>query len=224
MHPHDCPSWEYDSIAGAREIIRERAIRLLLRLRATTDECSAVASETRNSHAELFAQLTPSKHDYYAGHFRGEAYRCLLHYRVQVASDPLVGTNPEDVIGEMTQLNTYVIEAISALDAFVSTGRSRVAKLIRVVQVAARVFVQFLTIHPYANGNGHAGRLIVCALLGRYGFWMKRWDVEPRPVDPPYTQAIADLSLTIAEDTLARWRGSSSSVPSGGSAISTIRG
>lgn len=192
MHPLGCPSWEYDNIVGSRDTIRDRASHLLLRLRADLGECSIVASDTRNSHAELFTGLTPANHDYYAGHYRGEAYRCLQHYRVHIVSDPLVGTNPEDVLGEMAQLGSDVLDAISALDAFVSTRRSRVAILIQVVRVAARVFAQFLTTHPYANGNGHAGRLIVCALLGRYGFWMKRWTVEPRPLDPPYSPAIAD--------------------------------
>jgi Fic/DOC family len=211
MHPRDCPAWEYDKIAGARDVIRERWAELLLGLRADRDQCSAVASDTRSSHAYFFAKLTPAKCDYYAGNFRGEAFRCLQYYRVQIESDPLVGAVPEEVVVQMAQLSTTIADAIGVLDAFAASGRSRVANLWQVVRVAARVFAEFLTIHPYANGNGHAGRLIVCTLLGRYGFWMKRWSVEPRPPDPPYSRAIADYRRGYVADLeklileCARW-------------------
>lgn len=192
MRSRDCPAWEYDKIPEARNIILERAGQLLLSLRTDLRECSVVAADTRKSHAHLFEKLTPAKCDYYAGHYRGESFPCLQDYRVQIASDPLVGADPANVVGEMAQLEADVLASISKLDAFVATGRSRVANLIQIVRVAALVFAQFLTIHPYANGNGHAGRIIVCALLGRYGFWMKHWTVEPRPLDPPYSEAIAE--------------------------------
>lgn len=182
MHPRDCPSWEYERVPNAHQLLLERSDQLLLRLRADPQECSAVASDTRKAHADLYVRLTPAKCDYYAGHYRGESYRCLLNYRVEVPSDPLVGTNPDSVLSEMAELETDVIASISELDTYVASGRSRVAKLLQIVRVAARIFIQFLTTHPYANGNGHAGRLIVIALLGRYGFWMKRWTVEPRPL------------------------------------------
>jgi hypothetical protein len=135
--------------------------------------------------------LTPPRCDYYAGHYRGEELRCLKHYTVGIKSDPMVGYDPQLVLGEMSLLETTIRDAIVALDAFVASGRKPVACLIQIVKVAARVFELFLRIHPYANGNGHMGRLIVCALFGRYGFWMSRWTVEPRPKDPPYSSAIA---------------------------------
>jgi hypothetical protein len=191
MHPRDCPEWEYDRIPNARVTVRDRAVQLLLQLRADRDRCATVASETRPAHAELFQGLTPARCDYYAGHYRGEELRCLKHYPVGIASDPMVGYDPQLVLGEMGLLGTTIRDGIVALDAFVASGRSRVACLIQIVKVAAHVFELFLRIHPYANGNGHAGRLIVCALFGRYGFWMSRWTVEPRPKDPPYSGAIA---------------------------------
>jgi Fic family protein len=44
------------------------------------------------------------------------------------------------------------------------------------------MFLAFVTIHPYANGNGHAARLVVWALLLRYGFQPTGWPVDPRPI------------------------------------------
>lgn len=191
MHPRDCPGWEYDRISGARATVRARSVQLLIGLRADANECSVVCADTRPSHASLYQGLTPAKCDYYAGHYRGEDYRCLKYYRVQIQGDPMVGYDPELVLGEMQQLETTIRDAIAALDKFVQPSRSRPACLIQITRVAARVFELFLRIHPYANGNGHMGRLIVCALFGRYGFWMNRWTVEPRPQDPPYSSSIA---------------------------------
>jgi len=65
-------------------------------------------------------------------------------------------------------------------------------KLLYVVVFACRVFVEFLTIHPYADGNGHAARFVIWSLLGRYGYWPRRWTVDPRPPDPPYGTMIAE--------------------------------
>jgi len=55
----------------------------------------------------------------------------------------------------------------------------REQKLAYAVIFACSIFVTFLQIHPYANGNGHAARLVVWAILGRYGYWPKSWPIEP---------------------------------------------
>jgi fido (protein-threonine AMPylation protein) len=191
VHPKDCPGWEYDDVNGARDLIKGRAAAVLLRLRQDKVECTNTASETRTVHTELFQGLTPARCDYFAGHYRGEDFRCLKNYRVQIAADPMVGRDPDTVIADVAGLAAIIQEGIADLDAFAAAGRSRPALLVHLVRVAARVFQIFLTIHPYANGNGHAARVLVCAILGRYGFWPSRWTVEPRPADPPYSPAIA---------------------------------
>jgi hypothetical protein len=35
-------------------------------------------------------------------------------------------------------------------------------------------------------------RLIVWAVLGRFGRWPERWTVEPRPPNPPYLSLITE--------------------------------
>jgi len=88
----------------------------------------------------------------------------------------------------MQELSNEIRAGLTALDANVLlTTEERLRYL---VALASRAFVAFLTIHPYANGNGHAGRLIVWSILGRYGHWARRWPVEPRPPDPPYSTLI----------------------------------
>jgi Fic family protein len=88
----------------------------------------------------------------------------------------------------MQELSNEIRAGLTALDANVLlTTEERLRYL---VALASHAFVAFLTIHPYANGNGHAGRLIVWSILGRYGHWPRRWPVEPRPPDPPYSALI----------------------------------
>jgi fido (protein-threonine AMPylation protein) len=69
---------------------------------------------------------------------------------------------------------------------------SAAEKLTKVVRVAVAIFVYFLEIHPYANGNGHAARFILIAALARHGIFLRRWQLHPRPQDPPYNDAIAE--------------------------------
>jgi hypothetical protein len=65
-------------------------------------------------------------------------------------------------------------------------------KLLHTVQVACRFFELVCRVHPYANGNGHAARFCIWAILARYGYFPVRWPIDPPPPDPPYTQLLLD--------------------------------
>lgn len=201
MHPRDCPAWEYESIGGYQQILLDRSAELLLNFRTDRDQCATAAIESRPTHARLYLDLTPAKCPYFAGHFRGEEFRCLKHYTVgTLDGDPAVGYAPIDVQDAMRDLEKAIRQGLNSLDQFVASGRSRVAGLIQIVRVAARIFELFLRIHPYANGNGHAARIFVCALLGRYGFWPSTWAIEPRTKDPRYIQSIKAYRTGRTED------------------------
>jgi hypothetical protein len=55
------------------------------------------------------------------------------------------------------------------------------AFLVRLVQLVASALTRFLTIHPYMNGNGHMGRLLVWAALGRYNMLPVNWWLDDSP-------------------------------------------
>jgi fido (protein-threonine AMPylation protein) len=148
----------------------------------------SVALDTREVHRRVFQGLTPAGYEYYAGHYRGERFRCLRYYPVAVQNDPRVGRPPESVAFWIRELNAAVRSGLTALDANALLTRQQ--KLRYLIALTCRAFVQFLTVHPYANGNGHAGRFIVWSVLGRYGHWPRRWPVHPRPGDPPYSELI----------------------------------
>jgi Fic family protein len=93
----------------------------------------------------------------------------------------------------MDELANIVQEAVAALDEGMELPNAQIPlrdKILYVVASACRIFEWFLRIHPYVNGNGHAARFCLWALLGRYGLWPVSWPIDPRPDDPPYTDLI----------------------------------
>ncbi|MBI3326069.1 MAG: Fic family protein [Nitrospinae bacterium] len=166
---------------------------IIAELRHGYIDTKQTAADTRAVHQRLFRGLTPSEYEYYAGHYRGEEYRCLKHYSVRVGNDPRVGYPPQQVLGYMNELARIVQDTTAVLDtghAIPDAQLSPEDKLSYIVAAACMIFEFFLRIHPYANGNGHAARFCIWAILGRYNYWPTRWPIEPRPADPPYTDMI----------------------------------
>ena len=185
--PRDCPKWEYDHHPLRTTVLPARIAEVLRDLARRQVDTRGVAADSRDVHRRIFHELTPPGCEYYAGHYRGESYRCLQFYSVQIQGDPSVGAPPNSVRWWMRELRSFVESAIRALDQNVALTRKQ--RLHYVVVFASRVFELFLRIHPYANGNGHAARLIVWSLFFRYGYLPKRW-IDPRPPEPTYTNAI----------------------------------
>lgn len=189
-----CPAgWEYESVDHHDRLLRERTLRVLGLLSEQSPNAYLLAKDTRSIHRSLFRDLTPAGFDYFAGSYRGCEHRCLKDYRVHVRSDPRVGHDPSYVHGEMDFLATEIDQIIRNLDIGWRAAEavfSREQKLFRTIEVAAAVFVFFLEIHPYANGNGHAARLILTMIGLRYGVRFRRFPVHPRPPQPTYAEAI----------------------------------
>jgi fido (protein-threonine AMPylation protein) len=189
MHPADCPPWEYDQ-HPRRALVQQRVKAFLVSLRRGELNSRALAADTRPLHASLFEGLTPPGCDYFRGNYRGERFRCLEYCRVFINGDPSVGASPDVVPAHMRAFAQHVLHGAAIIDAGLDArGFTEEQKLLALVAFASSVFVAFLTIHPYVNGNGHMARAIVWCLLGRYGYWPKDWPVDPRPAEP-YTVLI----------------------------------
>lgn len=96
--------------------------------------------------------------------------------------------------------------AIAGVDAAATGADAAEADEIidMVVPLAAKFLQLFLTLHPYVNGNGHIGRLIVWILLGRYEIWPKSW---PLDISPPYSTMLMkhrDRDVAPLEDFIFR--------------------
>jgi fido (protein-threonine AMPylation protein) len=199
LHPRDCPGatlpgWEYKDHPRHDPILNTETVQVLVALRSGAMDTSKFTADTRPVHYRLFRDLVPAGYAYFAGHYRGESYRCLQYYTVGIQNDPRVGYPPEGVLGSMEKVAQEVQTTLKVLDAAIDVPNSRLPreeKLKYVVAFACHMLELFFTIHPYANGNGHMGRFMVWSILGRYGYWPKRWPLHPRPPDPPYSHLIA---------------------------------
>jgi hypothetical protein len=185
-----CPGWEYEHIPGYSDVVFARAAALLGELRSGDRSGAASAEDSRPCHGVMFVGLTPQNCHYYAGNYRGCDEPCLRAYGVKIESDSRVGAAPDFVAGYMNHLGSMVRLGLKSLDSL-DPNMPESDKLANFITFGCAIFEKFLAIHPYANGNGHAGRLILTAMLGRYGYWLKRFPIEPRPKNPLYADLIS---------------------------------
>lgn len=186
MHPANCPNWEYEDHPNA-SILAARCAKLLVFLRSGRTNVDVSIHDTRPFHLDLFLGLTPATCDYYAGHYRGEAFRCLEFYEVEIRTDSRVGVPADRVISDLSNLSRHIVRSgFAALNLAFQLPDARVPpgdKLYYLVTFACRVLEEFLRIHPYANGNGHIARFIIWMILARFGYWPQRWPLDE---SPPY--------------------------------------
>jgi len=185
MHPQDCPAFEYSDHPDKSRFFPS-AVDAVLRLLQGQASPLPLVMDTRPVHAQLFKDLCPAGCEYYAGHYRGEDFRCLRNYRVFIPGDSRVDAPPSRVAHEMRELARLIRSSTAVIEA----ARNGEEKVFFSVAKACRLFVDFLTIHPYANGNGHIARWLLAAFLRLHGYRLNRFQVDPRPADPPYSQMI----------------------------------
>ena len=183
MNHEDCNSWDYETHPQV-QTVAEWCRQFLEELRANSSGKASVLQDTRPSHGGMFAAVVPQACGYLAGNYRGSAHPCLQN--CSVSFGPHQGTLPIGVAVAMDFFHQDLTAAFAELDAAAADKDkplSGAAFLVRLVQILAATLTRFLTIHPYMNGNGHMGRLLVWCGLGRYGRLPVRWWLNKRPPD-----------------------------------------
>lgn len=181
---HACAEWEYEQDhPNFRTLLLPVVTQLLTEIANAGYDTTSAIQDTRPTHRALFRRLTPPAHPAYAGNYRGASTgdRCLSHYEVGVSVDSRVGSPPYQVAFEMRELAVDIRSLLDALDEVVPTMNSQEVVKVLVVAVA-QILEWFLRIHPFVNGNGHAGRFIAWAMLARYGFHFRyTFQIDPKP-------------------------------------------
>jgi fido (protein-threonine AMPylation protein) len=186
---HPCPQWDYRTHAQYTALMPVRAAQLKDTLHADAKISAATAIDTRQAHQQLFSGLTPRGYDYYAGHYRGEDFPCLKTCLAYIPGELMVGELPYRVALRMQRLSSFMRDIITTLDKEEAPITTK-EELQRLVVFTSRSIVDFLTIHPYMNGNGHAARTIMCAIMSHYGL-PSAWQIDLRPPDSEYITLIS---------------------------------
>src|ERR1700683_5275687 len=117
-----CPVWDYATHPRCAALLPGRIKDLILAIYSGSLTANGVCSDSRPVHRDLFKDLTPKGHDYYAGHYRGER-DCLIDYEIQILSptivgqDPLVGTRPAMVPHEMARFCKIMVKRLDELES-----------------------------------------------------------------------------------------------------------
>lgn len=184
-------AWEYRDHPKCKTVLPRQTESLLNSIFDGALDIRSSLIDTRAIHLHLFEELTPKGCKYFAGHYRGEDFPKLKNYRVTVQGNPSVGAPPSKVEAIMRKFGQELDHVLTKQDSFWQENHVEPGKKIRkTVNLACSMFVEFSRIHPYANGNGHVARFLLIAILSKYGYKVKNWPLEPRPIDPPYTQLI----------------------------------
>jgi Fic/DOC family len=176
MGYENCDGWEYSAHPNVQSV-RDACMLFLEELRRSPAAKTAALSDTRSFHATMFSGVAPSACPYLAGNYRGADYECLRAYQVFFGNHQ--GTLAVGVAACMEFYHSDLLAAFDELDsAAVAAEKPLIgtAFLVRLVQILAAALVSFFTIHPFANGNGHMGRLV-----GRYGRLPARWWLHESP-------------------------------------------
>lgn len=189
-----CPAkgWDYDRNPRYLPRLRSRCEEILRDMRKPGFRLLEEAKDTRNVHRQMFKGTTPICFPYFAGNYRGDSrYKCLKNYGVRIGVFP--GTAPQLVQQHMNALSKSIDGHAASVNA--NVGLTPQNRLLFVVSAVCAALVAHQSIHPYANGNGHAGRFLVWSLLLHFGYVPRFWPLEERPPDPPYGSCITAYRL-----------------------------
>ncbi len=181
--------WQYSNYSTVAERT-SRSASVLQDLIAGNIAAQSSARDTRPIHGRLFTGMHPAGFGHLAGQYRGAKYPVLSTYNIKVDDDSKVGVHYSVVASHMATLAARVDEEIGKRASY--SGRALSGKeLLEIVGMSCSLMVKFLTIHPYADGNGHMGRFMIWALLHHFGVHAQRWPLEERP-GPNYFDKIKD--------------------------------
>lgn len=183
----DCKHWDYET-HPKRKQLRARCERLTGWAKRWPRRFERYGLDTRRGHRLLFGPFAPPQCLCLAGTYRGsQSCPALLQYAVGVGGAPKgVGALPQYVETAMALFESRGQQLVHTYRQSLATLTPEEA-FVKLVDILCDLLEVFFTIHPYANGNGHAGRMLVWVTLAREGFVPKRWCIDDKQ---PYGNAL----------------------------------
>jgi hypothetical protein len=182
MDQMKCNNWEYEDHPDAATVT-SRCSDLLAHLYDDPSSFNAFGYCTKVGHKYIFRGVAPKACKYLAGNYRG-TMGCLKNYEVSAGKDSRVGYPSLVVAVSMASFETRLASSFAAYEKLLqnpTVEKNPPLQLVHFLTMVSDFLVLFLSIHPYANGNGHMARLGVLVLLRRYNFWPKNWPLDERP-------------------------------------------
>lgn len=179
-------NWDYEEHKN-RKLVTEACHKLKVRVADDVEEIEKVKQDTRFFHFEIFSSVTPANKAGFAGNYRGSHFEYLKSYNVSIGSHQ--GTDASQVEEIMSDFHLFFIKSLNQFNQK-SLELTKESKLVVYSRLISHFIVAFLSIHPYANGNGHMSRLIAWAMFCYKGFNIQNWDLDKRP-DQPFDSFIA---------------------------------
>ena len=178
-HWGSCTNWDYEDHPNRSRVTR-RSKRLERLVQKHPKRFARYGLDTRPGHKFMFYGMTPESCPELVGSYRGSPTPSLANYSVGVPSDDKVGTPPGFVAFAMTEFERRC-ELVTAQYHDTTATQPRAVRLVRLVAALCGLLEEFFRIHPYANGNGHTGRLMMLVLMVRQGFNPVRWHIDDSP-------------------------------------------
>lgn len=169
-----------------RPIIAANVGILLAELVRTRGSRQPFSLETpREWHTRIHAGCAHIPVAAYVGNYRGTPLPYIEHYEVWFGGGAYRGTPPAQVQAALAAMSGSLQTNLDELDA-VMTSKSDVTREFanRIIAAAARHYIEWIRIHPFADGNGRTARLLINNLFLRY------WQPIVLPGRPPPERAV----------------------------------
>lgn len=199
--------WHYRDHPSADAILAQKCDLALQNLIDSPRRVSMeIVKDTRSIHRMIFEELVDDDRKHLVGHYRGENLpdinKLIGSRRIQVFRDLYVRhqfVRPQNVLHAMEELKRRIDRLLADMD---TTAQNEYYRSV------VDILVQFYLIHPYFDGNGHIGRVIVTYLMSIADIQIgKSWSIHPSP----FTEAIGICLFThnkypiIAEQYFSQW-------------------
>lgn len=181
----DCKYWTYETHPDRDAGLPQRCLELTNRVLSQQIPLDFNPFDTRGAHKFMFGSMTPASCQCIAGNYRGfKDCPDLVDCHVRIDHDRRVGVPPMLVTREMVGFEARCDQIMFRFTEWQKSTEGMAAatehRLNKFAVEAARMLADFLTIHPYMDGNGHCARFLLFRLATWAGLPPRAWKIDDK--------------------------------------------